>query len=61
MDKFVAVGTVCAYPKFAPLPFSEDNLWDGYSEETNAPYGLAKNVYETRSFSSANLRTCLCG
>lgn len=42
IDKFVAVGTVCAYPKFAPVPFSEDDLWNGYPEETNAPYGLAK-------------------
>jgi GDP-L-fucose synthase len=38
---FVAVGTVCAYPKFAPIPFSEDDLWTGYPEETNAPYDLA--------------------
>jgi GDP-L-fucose synthase len=42
--KFVALGTVCAYPKFTPLPFSEDSLWDGYPEETNAPYGLAKKM-----------------
>jgi GDP-L-fucose synthase len=42
--KFVGVGTVCAYPKFAPLPFREDDLWDGYPEETNAPYGLAKKM-----------------
>jgi len=42
--KFVAIGTVCAYPKFTPVPFSEDNLWDGYPEETNAPYGLAKKM-----------------
>ncbi|MCC7147510.1 MAG: GDP-L-fucose synthase [Phycisphaeraceae bacterium] len=40
--KFVQVGTVCAYPKFAPVPFREENLWDGYPEETNAPYGIAK-------------------
>ena len=40
--KFVAVGTVCAYPKFAPVPFKEEDLWNGYPEETNAPYGLAK-------------------
>jgi GDP-L-fucose synthase len=38
------LGTVCAYPKFAPVPFSEDNLWDGYPEETNAPYGIAKKA-----------------
>jgi GDP-L-fucose synthase len=44
VDKFVAIGTVCAYPKFTPAPFKEDNLWDGYPEETNAPYGLAKKM-----------------
>ena len=44
VEKFVAVGTVCAYPKFAPVPFCEENLWDGYPEETNAPYGLAKKM-----------------
>ncbi len=44
VDKFVAIGTICAYPKFTPLPFREDNLWDGYPEETNAPYGLAKKM-----------------
>lgn len=44
VDKFVAVGTVCAYPKFTPVPFKEDNLWAGYPEETNAPYGLAKKM-----------------
>jgi GDP-L-fucose synthase len=42
--KFVTIGTVCAYPKFTPVPFSEDDLWDGYPEETNAPYGLAKKM-----------------
>ena len=42
--KFVAVGTVCAYPKFAKVPFREDEIWDGYPEETNAPYGLAKKM-----------------
>jgi GDP-L-fucose synthase len=42
VSKFVGVGTVCSYPKFAPIPFNEDSLWDGYPEETNAPYGLAK-------------------
>ena len=42
--KFVATGTVCAYPKFAPTPFKEDDLWNGYPEETNAPYGLAKKM-----------------
>lgn len=44
IQKFVAVGTVCAYPKFTPVPFSEDDLWNGYPEETNAPYGLAKKM-----------------
>ncbi len=44
VKKFVTVGTVCAYPKFTPLPFREDSLWDGYPEETNAPYGLAKKM-----------------
>lgn len=44
VGKFVQVGTVCAYPKFAPIPFSEDDLWNGYPEETNAPYGLAKKM-----------------
>ncbi|MGQ0792585.1 MAG: GDP-L-fucose synthase family protein [Deltaproteobacteria bacterium] len=43
-EKFVAVGTVCGYPKFSPVPFSEDDFWDGYPEETNAPYGLAKKM-----------------
>jgi GDP-L-fucose synthase len=42
--KFVTVGTVCAYPKFTPVPFHEDDLWNGYPEETNAPYGLAKKM-----------------
>lgn len=44
VEKFVAIGTVCAYPKFTPVPFREENLWDGYPEETNAPYGLAKKM-----------------
>ena len=44
VEKFVAVGTVCAYPKFAPVPFKEDDLWNGYPEETNAPYGVAKKM-----------------
>src|SRR4029078_11181542 len=44
VEKFVALGTVCAYPKFAPVPFSENDLWNGYPEETNAPYGLAKKM-----------------
>lgn len=44
VEKFVAIGTVCAYPKYTPVPFKEENLWDGYPEETNAPYGLAKKM-----------------
>lgn len=44
VSKFVAIGTICAYPKFTPIPFKEENLWDGYPEETNAPYGLAKKM-----------------
>src|SRR5439155_13299277 len=41
---FVAIGTICAYPKFTPVPFKEEDLWNGYPEETNAPYGLAKKM-----------------
>jgi GDP-L-fucose synthase len=44
LEKFVALGTICAYPKFTPIPFKEDDLWNGYPEETNAPYGLAKKM-----------------
>ena len=44
VEKTIVAGTICAYPKFAPIPFSEDSLWDGYPEETNAPYGLAKKA-----------------
>jgi GDP-L-fucose synthase len=44
VEKFIAIGTICAYPKFTPVPFNEANLWDGYPEETNAPYGLAKKM-----------------
>src|SRR2546426_464067 len=44
VEKFIAVGTVCAYPKFTPVPFKEEDLWNGYPEETNAPYGLAKKM-----------------
>jgi GDP-L-fucose synthase len=44
VEKFVAIGTICAYPKFTPIPFKEENLWEGYPEETNAPYGLAKKM-----------------
>jgi GDP-L-fucose synthase len=47
--KFVAVGTICAYPKFTPVPFREDELWNGYPEETNAPYGLAKKMMLVQS------------
>ena len=47
--KFVAIGTICAYPKFVPIPFKEETLWDGYPEETNAPYGLAKKMMLVQS------------
>ena len=49
VDKFVAVGTICAYPKFTPVPFKEEYLWNGYPEETNAPYGLAKKMMLVQS------------
>jgi len=49
LQKLVAVGTICAYPKFTPLPFREDDLWNGYPEETNAPYGLAKKMLLVQS------------
>ena len=49
IDKFVALGTICAYPKFTPVPFKEDDLWGGYPEETNAPYGLAKKMMLVQS------------
>ena len=49
IEKFVAIGTICCYPKHTPVPFSEDNLWDGYPEETNAPYGLAKKMMLVQS------------
>jgi GDP-L-fucose synthase len=45
VSKFIALGTICSYPKFTPLPFSEKSIWDGYPEETNAPYGLAKKCF----------------
>jgi GDP-L-fucose synthase len=48
-EKFVAVGTICAYPKLTPVPFREETLWDGYPEETNAPYGLAKKMLLVQS------------
>ena len=49
IEKFVAVGTVCSYPKFTPVPFREEDLWNGYPEETNAPYGLAKKMLLVQS------------
>ncbi|MBP7764655.1 MAG: GDP-L-fucose synthase [Deltaproteobacteria bacterium] len=49
IDKFVALGTICAYPKFTPVPFREDDIWNGYPEETNAPYGLAKKMMLVQS------------
>jgi GDP-L-fucose synthase len=49
VGKFVAIGTICAYPKFTPIPFREETLWDGYPEETNAPYGLAKKMLLVQS------------
>ncbi|MCB9148558.1 MAG: GDP-L-fucose synthase [Caldilineaceae bacterium] len=49
VNKFVALGTICAYPKFAPIPFKEESLWDDYPEETNAPYGLAKKMMLVQS------------
>ena len=49
VEKFVAIGTVCAYPKFTPVPFKEDDIWNGYPEETNAPYGLAKKMLLVQS------------
>ena len=49
VEKFVALGTICAYPKFAPIPFKEEDLWNGYPEETNAPYGLAKKMLLVQS------------
>ena len=49
IEKFVALGTICAYPKFTPVPFKEDDLWNGYPEETNAPYGLAKKMMLVQS------------
>src|SRR4030043_1463695 len=49
IEKFVALGTICAYPKFAPVPFQEKDIWNGYPEETNAPYGLAKKMMLVQS------------
>jgi GDP-L-fucose synthase len=49
VEKFVGIGTICAYPKYTPVPFKEENLWEGYPEETNAPYGLAKKMLLVQS------------
>jgi len=49
IEKFVALGTICAYPKYTPVPFKEEDLWGGYPEETNAPYGLAKKMLLVQS------------
>jgi GDP-L-fucose synthase len=49
IEKFVAIGTICSYPKFTPIPFREENFWDGYPEETNAPYGMAKKMLLVQS------------
>ncbi len=49
VNKFVAIGTICSYPKFTPVPFREEKLWEGYPEETNAPYGLAKKMMLVQS------------
>lgn len=49
IEKFVTIGTICAYPKFTPVPFKEEDLWNGYPEETNAPYGLAKKILLVQS------------
>jgi GDP-L-fucose synthase len=49
IEKFIALGTICAYPKYTPVPFKEEKLWDGYPEETNAPYGLAKKMMLVQS------------
>lgn len=49
IEKFTAIGTICAYPKFTPVPFREEDLWNGYPEETNAPYGLAKKMLLVQS------------
>ena len=49
VEKFVSIGSICAYPKFTPVPFREDDIWNGYPEETNAPYGLAKKMLLVQS------------
>ena len=64
VEKFVTIGTVCAYPKFTPVPFKEDDLWNGYPEETNAPYGLAKRMLLVQgrptASSTASTRSTCC-
>ena len=49
IEKFISLGTICSYPKFTPIPFKENSIWDGYPEETNAPYGLAKKMLLVQS------------
>ena len=49
VEKFIGLGTICSYPKFTAVPFNEDSIWDGYPEETNAPYGLAKKMLLVQS------------
>ena len=58
--KFVVIGTVCAYPKFTPVPFHEEDLWNGYPEETNAPYGLAKKMLlvQAQAYRASTPSTC---
>ena len=63
VEKFVGVGTICAYPKLAPVPFLERDLWNGYPEETNAPYGIAKKmllVQGRRTGSSTGSMPSIC-
>ena len=57
VEKFTCVGTICAYPKFTPVPFQEDDLWNGYPEETNAPYGIAKKalLVQLQSYRANNM------
>ncbi len=57
VEKFVATGTVCAYPKYTPIPFKEEDLWNGYPEETNAPYGLAKKMMSPSTPRAALLKS----
>ena len=59
IKKFVATGTICAYPKFTPVPFKEDDLWNGYPEETNAPYGIAKKamLVQSQAYREPDVRT----